>query len=41
MIVFVLGLILSQNGTPNEVKKIVTVLNVAEVPSEDVVGMYS
>lgn len=27
-----------QNGTGEDVKKIVTVLNEAEVPSEDVVG---
>lgn len=29
---------LYQNGTTDEVKKIVTTLNEAEVPSEDVVG---
>lgn len=29
-----------QNGTTEEVKKIVTTLNEAEVPSEDVVGMF-
>lgn len=29
-----------QNGTVEEVKKIVTTLSKAEVPSEDVVGMY-
>jgi hypothetical protein len=35
------GLIfLLQNGTGNEVKKIVTTLNEAEVPSEDVVGEF-
>lgn len=28
-----------QNGTTEEVKKIVTILNEAEVPSEEVVGM--
>lgn len=28
-----------QNGTTEEVKKIVTTLNEAEIPSEDVVGM--
>ena len=28
-----------QNGTTEEVKKIVTTLNEAEVPPEDVVGM--
>lgn len=31
-------LVLLQNGTVDEVKKIVTILNEAEVPSEDVVG---
>lgn len=30
-----------QNGTVEEVKKIVTVLNEAEVPSEDIVGELS
>lgn len=30
-----------QNGTVNEVKKIVAVLNEAEVPPEDVVGELS
>jgi hypothetical protein len=30
-----------QNGTGEDVKKIVTVLNEAEVPSEDVVGESS
>lgn len=35
-----MGLILLQNGTPEEVKKIVTTLNEAEVPSEDVVGEF-
>lgn len=30
-----------QNGTTEEVKKIVTILNEAEVPSEDVVGKFS
>lgn len=29
-----------QNGTAEEVKKIVTTLNEAEVPSEDVVGKF-
>lgn len=29
-----------QNGTVEEVKKIVTLLNEAEVPSEDVVGEF-
>lgn len=33
-------LIVLQNGTIEEVKKIVTTLNEAEVPSEDVVGMF-
>jgi hypothetical protein len=31
----------AQNGTAGDVKKIVTVLNEAEVPSEDVVGESS
>jgi len=31
----------AQNGTGEDVKKIVTVLNEAEVPSEDVVGESS
>lgn len=30
--------VLTQNGTVEEVKKIVTFLNEAEVPTEDVVG---
>lgn len=34
------ALILVQNGTGEEVKKIVTTLNEAEVPSEDVVGEF-
>lgn len=29
-----------QNGTLSEVKKIVTILNEAEVPSEDIVGKF-
>lgn len=29
-----------QNGTNEEVKKIVSTLNEAEIPSEDAVGMY-
>lgn len=35
-----MALIVLQNGTIEEVKKIVTTLNEAEVPSEDVVGMF-
>ena len=33
-------LICLQNGTTEEVKKIVATLNEAEVPSEDVVGKF-
>lgn len=34
------SIIILQNGTTEEVKKIVTTLNEAQVPSGDVVGMF-